>query len=181
MARLEILERTAMSEDQARVYDEAVAAGSPLGGPYYAYIYLPPLFEGAQGLREALAKAPLSRREQQVINLVVARHFAARYPWFAQVRASRQAGIPDAVIDAINARQPPALPDAREAMCHAVACELLERRGLSDATFARAREVLGLESLIAATAATGSFSMTCLTANTFEIAAPADDPLPLAP
>jgi len=180
MSRIKILDRSEMTEEQARVYDSAVASGSPLGGPYYAYIRLPSLFEGAQGLREAFAGTPLSRREQQVVNLVVARHFSARYPWFAQVRASLQAGIPEAAIKAINAGETPDLPDAAEAMCYAAAREMLDRKTLSDETYAQALKVLGQDRLIAMTAATGSFAMTCLTANVFDIPAPADDPMPLA-
>ena len=180
MSRIQIIDRSAMNADQARVYDKAKAAGSPVGGPYFAYIYLPELFEGAQTLRNSLASGPLSRREQQIINLVVARHYGARYPWFAQVRGSIEAGIPSTVIEAINAQQTPPLPNHREAICHATVRELLTSKGLTDQAYAAAQEALGLEGLIALTATTGSFSMTCLTANTFDIQPPADNPIPLA-
>jgi hypothetical protein len=39
---------------------------------------------------------------------------------------------------------------------------------------------MGLESLVALVATTGSFSMTCITAGTFQIDPPANDPTPLA-
>jgi hypothetical protein len=39
---------------------------------------------------------------------------------------------------------------------------------------------LGLEGLVAVVAATGSFSMTCMTANSFGIEPPAANPTPLA-
>jgi hypothetical protein len=39
---------------------------------------------------------------------------------------------------------------------------------------------MGLESLVALVATVGSFSMTCLTAATFQIDPPANDPAPLA-
>ena len=39
---------------------------------------------------------------------------------------------------------------------------------------------MGLESLVALTASIGSFSMTCMTANTFGIDPPAANPTPLA-
>ena len=103
MPRIPIIERTAMNADQARVYDAAKAAKGPLGGPYYAYIRIPKLFEAAQNLRATLASGPLSRREHQVVNLTVARHWGARYPWSAQVRGSLAVGIDQSVIDACNA------------------------------------------------------------------------------
>ena len=181
MARIPIIDRANMNAEQARVYDVAKQAGGPLGGPYYAYIRLPKLFEAAQNLRGTLSSGPLSRREQQIVNLVVARHWNAKYPWFAQARASLTVGIDQSIVDAINARKTPNLPDARERTCFVVSSEILANKGLSDATYAAAEKTMGLESLVALVATTGSFSMTCITAGTFGIEPPADNPTPLAP
>jgi 4-carboxymuconolactone decarboxylase len=180
MARIAIIDRADMNAEQARVYDAAKNAGGPVGGPFLAYIRLPKLFEGIHAMRGSMAGGPLSRREQQIVNLTVARHWGARYPWFAQVRASLGVGISQGVIDAINARKEPDLPDARERMCHVVARELLADKRLSNETYAAAEKAMGVESLVALAAMTGSFSMTCLTANTFAIEPPAENPTPLA-
>ncbi|MGA7791374.1 MAG: hypothetical protein WCA56_24740 [Xanthobacteraceae bacterium] len=180
MPRIALIDRADMNAEQARVYDAAKAGSGIVGGPYYAYIRLPKLFEAAQTLRESLSSGPLSQREQQVVNLVVARHWNARYPWFAQARRSLSVGIAQTVIDAINARKTPDLPDARERTCYVVAHELLANKGLGDATYAAAEKAMGLESLVALVASTGSFSMTCMTANTFGIEPPAANPTPLA-
>src|ERR1700746_843287 len=107
MARIAILERSDMNAEQARVYDAAKQSSGIVGGPFTAYIRLPKLFEGAQTPRGSLAHRRLSARETQIVNLTVARHWSANYPWFAQVRRSLSVGIPKAVIDAINARQTP--------------------------------------------------------------------------
>src|SRR5262249_23719070 len=90
MARIAILDRADMNADQARVYDAAKQSSGIVGGPYYAYIRLPRLFEACQNLRASLSSGPLSQREQQIVNLVVARtgmldirglrRFAARSP-----------------------------------------------------------------------------------------------------
>jgi 4-carboxymuconolactone decarboxylase len=180
MARIPIIDRADMNADQARVYDAAKQSSGIVGGPYYAYIRLPKLFEASQNLREALSSGPLSQREQQLVNLTVARQWNARYPWFAQARRSLAVGIEQTVIDAINARKTPSLPDARERTCFAVARELLANKGLSDETYAAAEKIMGLEALVALIATTGSFSMTCMTANTFGIDPPAANPTPLA-
>ena len=179
MQRIAIIDRKDMTGEQARVHDAAKNAGGPVGGPYYAYIRLPALFDAAQNLRDTLGKGPLAAREWQVVNLVVARYWNAQYPWFAQVRASLAAGIPQGVIDAINAHQTPDLPDARERICFTVARDMLANKGLSDATYEAAEKTMGLEHLVALVAAVGSFSMTCLTTATFQIAPPADNPMPL--
>ena len=180
MARIPIIDRAAMNAEQARVYDEAKKSSGIVGGPYYAYIRLPKLFEACQNLRTCLAEGPLSPREQQIVNLTVARHWNARYPWFAQVRRSLSVGIDRAIIDAINTRKMPSLADARERTCFAVSEELLTSKGLSDTTYAAAEKTMGLESLVALIALTGSFSMTCMTAGTFGIEPPSDNPIPLS-
>jgi 4-carboxymuconolactone decarboxylase len=179
MTRIAILDRAAMNAEQARVYDDAKQSSGIVGGPYYAYIRLPKLFEACQNLRTSLASGPLSPREQQIVNLVVARHWNARYPWFAQVRRSLAVGIDRTVVDAINAHKTPRLDDARERTCFAVASELLANKSLRDETYAAAENAMGLESLVALVASTGSFSMTCLTASAFMVDPPADNPVPL--
>ena len=180
MARIPIINRAAMNAEQARVYDEAKNTSGIVGGPYYAYIRLPKFFEVCQNLRACLAEGPMTRREQQIVNLTVARHWNARYPWFAQVRRSLSVGIEQSVIDAINTRKTPNLPDARERTCFAVSSELLANKRVSDETYAAAEKTMGLESLVALVALTGSFSMTCLTATTFAIDPPTENPTPLA-
>jgi 4-carboxymuconolactone decarboxylase len=180
MARISTIDRATMNAEQARVYDAAKQSNGPVGGPYTAYIRLPKLFEAAQNLRACMASGPLSRREQQIVNLTVARYWNAQYPWFAQVRASLAVGIDQATVDAINTRKTPNLPDARERTCFVVAQEILTNRGLSDETYAAAEKTMGLDSLVALVAMTGTFSTTCITAGTFKIDPPADNPTPLA-
>jgi 4-carboxymuconolactone decarboxylase len=180
MPRIPIIDRADMNAEQARVYDAAKQTSGIVGGPYYAYIRLPKLFEACPNLRASLSSGQLSAREQQIVNLTVARHWSARYPWFAQVRRSLAVGIDQAAIDAINARKVPNLSNARERTCFLVANELLANKGLSDETYAAAEKAMGLETLVALVATIGSFSMTCLTANSFGIDPPAANPTPLS-
>ncbi|MBV8752330.1 MAG: hypothetical protein JO328_05670 [Hyphomicrobiales bacterium] len=180
MARIPIIERADMNDEQARVYDAAKQTSGIVGGPYYAYIRLPKVFDACQNLRSSIAAGPLSPREQQIAHLTIARYWNSKYPWFAQVRRSLSVGIDRAVIDAINARRTPSLSDAREGTCFLLPGEILANKVLSDATYAAAEKTMGLESLVALVALTGSFSMTCMTAGTFGIDPPADNPVPLA-
>jgi 4-carboxymuconolactone decarboxylase len=180
MTRIEILKRENMNEAQGEVYDEAQANGGPVGGPYYAYIRIPELMRRSQSLRACLHDGPLSGRERQIVNLVVARHWGAKYPWFAQARGALAVGLEQEVIDAINVNATPQLDDPREQSVYGVARELLAEKTLSDSTYAAAEANLGLEDLVATVANVGQFGMTCCTANAFEIDPPADAPIPLA-
>jgi 4-carboxymuconolactone decarboxylase len=179
MTRIKILDRSDMDAEQGRVYDAAAAKKSPLGGPYYAYIRLPKLFEAAQALREGQASGPLSRREQVIVQLSIARSMDARYPWFAQARAALGAGFDQAVVDAVNARETPVLSDPRERTCFMVARELVEQKRLGEDSYAAALKSMGENDLVALVAHVGSFVMTCLTANAFAVDPPADNPTPL--
>ncbi len=179
MTRIKMLERGDMNEEQGRVYDEAKAAGGPVGGPYTAYIRHPALMRRMQDLRNGMQDGPLSPRERQIAHLAIARHWGAKYPWFAQARASLAAGVGQEIIDAINARRDPGLDDPRERAAFEVAKELLADHGLSDATYATAEEHFGVDDLVALVATVGQFSMTCCTTNAFDIPAPDDAPTPL--
>jgi len=180
MQRIALIERKDMTAEQASVYDAATSdPDAPRTGPYGIYIRLPRLFAAMQQLRASLAAGPLSLRERQIVNLAVARHWNARYPWFAQVRRSRAAGIGAPVIEAINLRRTPDLPDLRERTCFTVAHDMLAGKGLSAAVYAAAEQTMGTADLVALVAAVGNFSMTCLTAVAFQLAPPDNDPLPL--
>ena len=180
MTRIKILEREEMNEDQGRVYDEAKASGGPVGGPYIAYLRHPELMLRIQDLRKCLQNGPLSARERQIAHLVIARHWGAKYPWFAQVGASLAAGVEQNIIDAINTRNDPGFNHPREQAAYEVAKELLADHGLSDATYAAAEKALGLDDLVALVVTVGQFSTTCCTTNAFDVSPPDDAPTPLA-
>jgi 4-carboxymuconolactone decarboxylase len=181
MTRIAVLKRDEMDAEQGRAYDEAKAAGGPLGGPNWAYIRNPKLFAASQAMGAVLRGSTLSGRERQIAVLTVIRHWGAKYPWAVQVRASLAAGVDQPTIDAINQRRAPPLTDPREKAAHDVARELLANHGLSDATYAAAEKAYGLSALVSLIAAIGQFSMVCCTANAFDITPPDEAPARLAP
>ena len=179
MTRIEIIDRADMNAEQAKVHDAAKESGGPVGGPFYAYIRIPDLFQKAHDMRDSLGAGPLTARERLIVFMVVARHWNARYPWFAQSRNALKVGIDREIVDAINARDVPDLADARERTCYEVARELMESNKLGDGAYAAAEGVMGETDLIGLVAASGQFVMTCCTANAFEVDPPADEPAPL--
>src|SRR5262249_47472429 len=160
------IDRADMNAEQARVYDAAKQSTGIVGGPYHAYIRLPKVFEACQNLRATLASGPLTRREQQIVNLAVARHWNARYPWYAQARNSLPMGIEKAVSDGGTRRRPRSLGEARGRACLAGAPETPANRGLAAEGSPPAEKTRGPGSRGALVAAVGTFSMPCLTAAT---------------
>ena len=61
-----------------------------------------------------------------------------------------------------------------------MARELFANKGLSDESYAAAEKTMGAGAPGGAGRDGGSFSMTCLTAATFQIDPPPNDPIPLA-
>jgi len=177
--RIPDLLRNEMTEEQARLFDATKAAGGIVTGPFRAWIRWPRVFRAAQALRSSVAPDPLTIRERQIVFLVVARHYGARYPWHAQVLESFAAGIDRAVIEAINDGRVPELRDPAERCCYEAAGELVATGRLSNARYAAAEATLGERRLVGLVAAVGNFCITGLAANAFRIDPPDDSPIPL--
>lgn len=176
MTRIKVLTREEMNAEQRAAFDDAKAAGAPTGGPYTAYIRMPKLMRATREVSDILRGSALTGRERQMAVLIAIRHWDANYPWAVQVRASLAAGLDQATIDAINARQRPALTDARERAAYDVATELLTSHRMTDATYANADKLFGTGTLVALVAAVGYFSMVANTANAFDVTPPDDAP-----
>jgi 4-carboxymuconolactone decarboxylase len=132
--------------------------------------------QNIQNLGASIADSALSAREQQIVTLTVARFWGAKYPWAVQCRNALKVGLTQEEIDAINARGPLPKNNKRELLAQQIANELLANKGLSDATYASAEAAFSTEELVALVARIGSFSMTCCTANAFDITPPDDAP-----
>jgi 4-carboxymuconolactone decarboxylase len=174
MTRITVIKREEMNAEQGKVFDEAKAAGGPVGGPYWAYVRYPRLMKASQEMGNCLREGPLSPRERQIAVLATVRHWNAQYPWAAQARASAAAGVEQSIIDAINAKQTPDLTNAREKMAYDVAKELLANKALSEATYKAAEKLFKTEELVSLVAAIGQFSMVSCTANAFDLTPTAD-------
>ena len=174
MTRIAILKPDEMNDEQRAVIEASKANGKPYGGPFWAYIRNPKLMQSLQNTGDCIADSTLSAREQQIVVLTVARFWNAKYPWAAQCRNGLKIGLKQEEIDAINARAALPTTDKRELLAHQIANELLTDKKLSDATYAAAEASFSTEELVALVARVGSFSMTCCTANAFDIT-PADD------
>ncbi len=172
MTRIAVLKRAEMNAEQGGVYDDGRKSGQPDRRPYWAYIRTPKLMRVAQEMGNTLRAGPLTGRERQIAVLTAVRHWNARFPWAAQVRASLAAGVDQPTIDSINAGKTPDLKDPRERMAYTLAHELLARKGLAEATYKEAEKLFKLEELVTLVAAVGQFSMVSCTANAFDITPP---------
>jgi len=146
VSRLPDLAYADMTPEQQRLHDDIVSG--PRGriqGPLAVWLHSPGLGDVAQKLGAyARFNSRLEPRLSELAIIVTGAHFKAEYEWYAHVRFSHQAGIPEAVTEAIRLGQIPELPEADQQAVYRVAVELNREHRLSDATFAEACEVLGL-------------------------------------
>jgi len=170
-----------MNDEQRAVIEDAKTNGKPYGGPFWAYIRNPKLMQTLHNLGDCIAESTLSPREQQIVVLTVARFWNAKYPWAAQSRNGLKAGLKQEEIDAINARAALPTQNKRELIAHQIAKELLADKGLRNVTYGAAETLFTTEELVALVTRVGSFSMTCCTANAFDITPPDDAPAGLKP
>jgi 4-carboxymuconolactone decarboxylase len=111
--------------------------------------------------------------------LTTAREFDCEYAWRGSVNHARAAGLPQALIDAIQRGDPaPAIPDEQAtiiAVCH----ELMRgNHHVCDATYAAAVKHFGVAATIQIAASLGYFAMMCCVANAFELPPQSDDTKP---
>jgi 4-carboxymuconolactone decarboxylase len=178
MSRLPDLPYAAMDAEQRRVYD-AIASGPRGRVPalFLPWLLSPGMADPAQTLGafvrlgSSLAK-PLS----ELAILVTARHWDCAFEWAAHAVFARQAGVAEAVIEAVRRRETPDFDDPAAAAVHDFARQLLETRGVGDATYATAVAALGEKGVVELIGILGYYSLVAMTLNTFEIMPDEDAP-----
>jgi 4-carboxymuconolactone decarboxylase len=85
---------------------------------------------------------------------------------------AHEAGVPEAVTDAIRRGAEPRLETLAARVVHRTAVALNRRHRLTDAEFAEAREVLGEQGLVDVVGLCGYYALVSLTLNAFEVPVP---------
>src|SRR5215467_1157082 len=176
------------SIDQLSPEQKEVAAGvlkqssAGLGGPYAMLIASPELLERYLLMTEYLRqKTSLPHRLNEMAILIEARIWDAQYEWWAHEPLARKAGVPDAIITAIKDGKRPAMMQPDEAIVYDVATELLNTKKLSDATFAKAKQILGEQQVVDLVAVTGFYVMVSAVVAAGRVGIPngGTDPMPV--
>jgi len=174
MSRVPPLPREEMTPEQARIHDEIMSG--PRGrveGPLKIWLNSPGLAEVAQKLGAYMRfGSRLPPRLSELAIIVTGAHYKAEYEWYAHVRFAHEAGIPEAVTEAIRIGETPDLPDPEQRIVHQVAVELTRDHRLNNVTYAEAVEVLGVPALVDLIGIVGYYGLVSLTLNTFEIPTP---------
>ncbi|MGI9417959.1 MAG: carboxymuconolactone decarboxylase family protein [Geminicoccaceae bacterium] len=174
MSRLPDLAYDQMSDEQKRIHDE-IASG-PRGavvGPLKVWLHSPALADRAQKLgAHARYHSSLPPHLSELAILTTGSIWQADFEWYAHVGPAREAGISEAVIEAIRTGAEPPFEDEASRVVHQVAREVHESRRLSAESYANARNTLGEQGLVDLIGILGYYTLISMTLNVFEVETP---------
>lgn len=115
-------------------------------------------------------KMRFSVREQELVILRMGALYRSEYVWRHHVVVGREFGVDEAQMDAIRAGDYRVFAAARDRLLLELVDELVERRDLSDAAWARCRGVLDAEEVLELIALVSQYVLFALTNNSFRVA-----------
>lgn len=179
MSRLPMPDEADLSQRQLEVLN-TIKSGPRGGvrGPFGAWIRSPELAVIAQELGAHVRyRSCLNDRVREVAICTTAAFLRAQYEWYAHCRIALEAGVAEATMEAIRKGE---TPDGAEdeMQAYAFSQELLETKRVSDATYAKTKEMFGEEGLIEIVGAIGYYSLVGLTLNVAQVPLPDGVDLP---
>ncbi len=148
-------------------------------GPYPAWLQSPELAKRARDLSEYLRfqSAP-TKRHAEIAILVTGRYWKAEFEFYAHAELARKAGVEEHIIKALAAGNRPEFASEEDIAVYELSTELLTTRRISDATYQRALDTFGMQTLVDLVAIVGYYCMVSTTLNAFEAPLPAGEPSP---
>ena len=151
-----------------------------LGGPYAMLLTNPELLKRYLMMTEYLRqKTSVPKRLNEMAILLEARIWDAQYEWWAHEPLAKKAGLSEAIINDIRDGKKPANMKPDEAIVYDFVTELLLTKKMSDATFARAKQILGEQQTVDLAAVTGFYVMVSAVVAAGRIGVPNNGPDPM--
>ena len=160
-----------MTDEQRAVAKEiAGARGGVLGGPFAIWVRDAELAKRINHLSDRLRRnSGFEKRLLELLVLVVTREWKANYAWSAHAAQALQLGVDPAVVDAIRDGTPPPFARDDERLIYDLTSELLRTKALSDATYARGLDALGLDLMIELVTSAGLYTVISMTLAVFDV------------
>ena len=182
MARIDPIPLDEMNPEQKRINDEIAGSrgGGPAKGPFALWLRTPELADKANLFGSYLRQqTSVPQRLVELAVLVVARTYTAQYEWFAHAAHANKVGLDAALVEAIRTGREPVIEKEDEQIVHAVATALSVDRRLDNATYARAVEVLGEQTLLDLVTIIGFYTMVAVVLVSFDVDIPDGGAKPL--
>ena len=172
-----------LNEQQRPLAEQIMKVSSVgIGGPYNPMLRSPVFGQKMFDLLRYLrwdTSVPLKLNEFAI--LIIARQWRSQVEWFAHAPLAVKAGLsPELVADLKAGRRPSNMP-AQEAAVYDFVTELTTGHAVSDATFARAKELLGEQQVVDLTAVAGTYVTVAMILAMAEEGVPAGKEAPFKP
>jgi len=174
VSRLPPLDLTTLDPEQQRVAD-AIRSGPRGGvrGPFEVWLRSPGLADPAQRLGEFCRyHSALPPELSELAIIIVGKIWQSPYEFGAHARLAVEAGVSGAVVEAVRAGTPPPYTDERAKVIHAFIAEWFATHHVSDATYARAVDLLTERGVVDLVGIIGYYGLICITVNVFDVPLP---------
>jgi 4-carboxymuconolactone decarboxylase len=165
--RLPTIPTAQYTEEQKRAAaDFESARKTPIFGPFEPLMYSPQLMSSARGMGDYLRyKSAIGNTMSQFVILLTAREWTEDYEWSVHYPLALEAGIRKEVADDIAAgRRPTTMSHDQETVFN-FTTELLRNKRVSDATFERAKSLLGTRGVVDLTGIVGYYTLIAMQLN----------------
>lgn len=153
---------------QQRTMIEHVLAGprGNLGGPFNVLLRSPETGDQIQSFGASMRfLTSMSAKLREMAIIITARHWTSHFEWYAHAPAARQAGLDEAIVQAIAEGKRPAKMTSEETTVYNFATEILTAKQVSDPTFAAAKQLLGEKGVVDLTALMGYYQLVSMLLN----------------
>jgi 4-carboxymuconolactone decarboxylase len=152
------------------------------GGPFNVLLRSPEMGDLAQQFGASMRfRSSLPPRLNELAIIITARHWTSHYEWYVHRRAAQQAGLSEAVIEAIAAGRRPVGMTPEETAVYDFCTELLERKRVSDGVFDAARKAFGERGVVDLIGVSGYYGLVSMLLNVDEYPLPDGAPEELKP
>ena len=184
MARIPAVTRERIREDLRSIFDEVSSGPGGVGtGPMSVLKYSPEMARRAMPLFQYVRnESILPQTVRELAMLTTARATDCPYIWNAHAALGRQAGLSDALVDALRDRQPLPPMTETEAIVIRLGTEFFQTHQISQETFAVALQQFGTQGLVELTTLMGFYAMLAFNANAVDLGLPqnlSEMPLPV--
>jgi 4-carboxymuconolactone decarboxylase len=178
--RFPVLALDELNEQQRPLGEQILKVSSVgLGGPYSPLLRSPVLGQRMFDLLHYLRwNTSLPLRLNEFAILIVGRQWRSQVEWFAHAPLAIKAGLAAEIVAELKANKRPAGMRADEAIVYDFVTELAETNRVSDATFNRARELLGEQQVVDLTATAGTYVTIAMLIAMAEVSVPPGRELP---
>jgi 4-carboxymuconolactone decarboxylase len=170
--------------DQQRPFADEILKVSSIGisGPYNMMLRSPVMGQRMFDLLYYLrwnSSVPLRLNEFAI--LIIGRQWRSQVEWFAHAPLAIRAGLAPEIVADLKAQKRPATMKADEAVVYDFVTELTLNHQVSDATFGRARQLLGEQQIVDLTTVAGTYVTVAMILAMAEESVPSGKELPFKP